>query len=486
MREDEMERKIEKILEFFKGNKSETVENAYMTLLFADGSSSSIVEDSKENRELIRDFVYERIRSKAIWMYKRDCDETGEEHMYANPTRRKAAMYEEEKKHLQTALSRILETADKHGVNWIREFVDAEKNSPFYQMNLELINNRAEGRFLEGISFNRDLKAIKMYDEFPMGGYINNSKLYYSFTEKRDAMRAELFGMIADGKVKYPINELMDFYFSSNDGKKLYFRIGGNVKNRMDENGKAYRGDDEWWDTTNIIGNEDKYPEYLRGMNAIKERIINEVGLENLTDGQIRILLDQSNNEGELIEQLKKAQNSGDKTVEGNMSDKLFEVRLKGVLAEKELAEIQQKLQETRQALSESEQKTAKEKDMFLEGAGISKLTPNERRELFVKSAILRKDHPVMQEVALTTMCRCYVEEKDKKAKLVFLKTLYQIRKGGETRQEKNEMADTFARVLDKAPDLKKDENLVALSKRDTVVSQPTRQVRRQVESAGK
>ena len=140
----------------------------------------------------------------------------------------------------------------------------------------------------------------------------------------------------------------------------------------------------------------------------------------------------------------------------------------------------------TEQALSESQQKTTetvKEKDMFLEGTGISKLSPVERKELFDKSNQLRREHPIMQEVSLTTMCRCYTAESDNETKLGFLKTLYQIRKGGETRQEKNEMADTFARVLDKTPELKKDEYLVALSKRDTVVSQPTRQVRRQVES---
>ena len=150
------------------------------------------------------------------------------------------------------------------------------------------------------------------------------------------------------------------------------------------------------------------------------------------------------------------------------------------------MKEVQQKLQETRQALSESQSKTAKEKDMFLEGTGISKLSPVERRDLFVKSNQLRREHPVMQEVALTTMCRCYTAEKDKKTKLELLKELYQIRKGGETNKEKNEMADTFARVLDKAPELKADDNLVRLSQRDTVVKQPTRAVRRQVESAGK
>ena len=143
----------------------------------------------------------------------------------------------------------------------------------------------------------------------------------------------------------------------------------------------------------------------------------------------------------------------------------------------------------TEQALSESQQKTtetAKEKEMFLEETGISKLSPVERRDLFHRSNMLRLKHPVMQEVALTTMCRCYTAEKDKKTKLELLRALYRIRKGGETNKEKNEMADTFARVLDKAPELKCDDNLVRLSQRDTVFNQPTRAVKRQVESAGR
>ena len=153
------------------------------------------------------------------------------------------------------------------------------------------------------------------------------------------------------------------------------------------------------------------------------------------------------------------------------------------------LSRERQALSESRQALSESQQKTAeatKEKDMFLEGNGIAEMPMVERTILFHDSDLLRREHPVMQELALTTMCRCYMAEKDKKTKLEFLKTLYQIRKEGKTNKEKNEMADTFARVLNRAPELKCDNNLVRLSQRDTVVKQPTRAVRRQVESAGK
>ncbi len=148
-------------------------------------------------------------------------------------------------------------------------------------------------------------------------------------------------------------------------------------------------------------------------------------------------------------------------------------------------AEMLLKEQQAQSRLAQSQQQLAdkiKDQEIFLEGKGIHKMSKKERQETFERSDKLRKEHPVMQEVALTAMCRCYVAEDDKKAKLGFLKTLYQIRKGGKTNKENRDMANTFARVLDKAPELKKDENLVALSKVDFVVSQPTRQVKKQVE----
>ena len=104
------------------------------------------------------------------------------------------------------------------------------------------------------------------------------------------------------------------------------------------------------------------------------------------------------------------------------------------------------------------------------------------RREMFDKSNKLRQEQPFGQEVALTTMCKCYVAEEDKKIKLGFLKTLYHIRKEGITNQDKNRMADTFARVLKQTPELKDDDNLVRLSQRDTIIKQPTKAVKRQVE----
>ena len=144
---------------------------------------------------------------------------------------------------------------------------------------------------------------------------------------------------------------------------------------------------------------------------------------------------------------------------------------------QKKANELQIDLESTQRQLDDKQQIET----MFLEGKGISELSTDDRKALFERSDKLRQDKPVMQEISLTTMCRVYVAESDKKEKLEFLKALYQIRKGGKTNKENRDMAKVFERVLDKAPELKKDKNLVALSKVDTGISNPTKQVKKQV-----
>lgn len=144
---------------------------------------------------------------------------------------------------------------------------------------------------------------------------------------------------------------------------------------------------------------------------------------------------------------------------------------------QKKANELQVDLESTKRQLDDKQQIET----MFLEGKGISELSTEDRKALFERSDKLRQDKPVMQEISLTTMCRVYVAESDKKEKLEFLKALYQIRKGGKTNKENRDMAKVFERVLDKAPELKKDKNLVALSKVDTGISNPTKQVKKQV-----
>ena len=106
-----------------------------------------------------------------------------------------------------------------------------------------------------------------------------------------------------------------------------------------------------------------------------------------------------------------------------------------------------------------------------------------ERKENFAAKKKLMEKHPIMLEPCLNSMCVSYVTTKDEAIKKEMLSDLYEIRKGGKTNADKREIAKTFKRVLDKNPELKKDENLVALSKVDTVVSQPTKTVKKQIES---
>ena len=86
-----------------------------------------------------------------------------------------------------------------------------------------------------------------------------------------------------------------------------------------------------------------------------------------------------------------------------------------------------------------------------------------------------------MIEACLNSMFTSYYLTEDRELKTEMLKDLYDIRKGGEKNKDKRDMAKTFKRVLDRNPSLKKDENLVALSKIDTPFAQPTKGVKKQV-----
>ena len=58
---------------------------------------------------------------------------------------------------------------------------------------------------------------------------------------------------------------------------------------------------------------------------------------------------------------------------------------------------------------------------------------------------------------------------------------LYSLRKGGKTNKDKREMAKAFQRVLERTPNLKENENLVALNKIDIPLHQPTKSVKKQL-----
>ena len=318
--------------------------------------------------------------------------------------------------------------------------------------------------FLKGEDFFHDLRAIKHYAEHNK----NDSLSYYmAHLGTRDTMREELFGLIADGEISYPVEQLCEFYFAVDTHEEEEF--GSDSKETILNCGVSY-----WSDETAIMGNKDKYPNYARMMGAIEKRIENEIGIRNLSSEQRTILLERTNDIGLAVKLLGM----------GGLENKEIIQRLKDLKPkEQQLKDNNGQIKKLQGYKDLLEHKESTEKT-FLEGVGISERNKYERRGLFNRCNRLRQEHPVMQDVSLTTMCRIYVAEDDKEMKLGFLKELYQIRKEGKTNAEKNKMADTFARVLDNAPELKKDDNLVRLSKRDTFFGQPTGRIKKQVEKS--
>jgi hypothetical protein len=81
-------------------------------------------------------------------------------------------------------------------------------------------------------------------------------------------------------------------------------------------------------------------------------------------------------------------------------------------------------------------------------------------------------------------MCESYVLTGNNNIKKEMLAALYELRKGDDkSDSQKREMARTFKRVIDRNPRLQKDENLVALSKIDYVISKPTNAVKKQIDT---
>lgn len=150
--------------------------------------------------------------------------------------------------------------------------------------------------------------------------------------------------------------------------------------------------------------------------------------------------------------------------------------------------EINSKLEETRARLEQKEKQIddreaamKSERSTSVNAAEDTKnLTDEQKRDNFAAKKKLMTEHPIMLEPCLNSMCESYVFTKDEAIKKEMLGELYAVRKGGKTDAEKRDMAKTFKRVLDKNPALKKDENLVALSKIDTVFSKPTNKVKAQ------
>lgn len=90
------------------------------------------------------------------------------------------------------------------------------------------------------------------------------------------------------------------------------------------------------------------------------------------------------------------------------------------------------------------------------------------KKELFAKMKEEMLKNPNLREGHLVGMCKIYVSETNTpEQKAEYFKGLHEVRKSGTTNAEKREMARTFGRVLERNPELAKDEALKGLAKID-------------------
>lgn len=104
-------------------------------------------------------------------------------------------------------------------------------------------------------------------------------------------------------------------------------------------------------------------------------------------------------------------------------------------------------------------QGTQKEVDSF---------TPERKHELFDHMKEEMQTNANLRESHLVGMCKIYASQTNTpEDKAAYFEQLHAIRKSGNSNAEKREMARTFSRVLERNPELAKDEALKGLAKVD-------------------
>ena len=99
---------------------------------------------------------------------------------------------------------------------------------------------------------------------------------------------------------------------------------------------------------------------------------------------------------------------------------------------------------------------------------GPDEFDANRKKELFAKMKEEMLENPNLREGHLAAMCKIYASKTNTpEQKAEYFEGLHEVRKSGTTNAEKREMAHTFGRVLERNPELAKDEALKGLAKID-------------------
>ena len=412
-------------------------------------------------------------------------------------------------------VDRLLEAAHKNGVTWCDEIVK-DKDNPYFYINT-LCKHYGQKSFrteetysVSGRDFKEDLKAITKLYEFAKYRTHDDAFSYGLLQPIRDSAREHLFEAIAQGKTSYDYNDLKEFYDAS-----LKDKTGIITRGIQGSDNNAW-SDDE----TNVLETD----AYKRAMRRIEYDILKHENKEifeakdfgKLPEEQKDLILEFTDSKdvaqaivdsykgnveyNELIakhftkdefeqivedykitqyrrenEQLRKEHEDVLKEKEALAKEK--EEFSKVVLYEKEsIAQERVNMERTidrakakvKSALNEN----ALQNDIRAVCQGeqyvVDRFEPVRKKEIFDKMQEEITKNPNLLENHLVGMCKIYVSKTNTpEEKAVYFEQLHKIRKSGNTNAEKREMARTFGRVLERNPDLAKDEALKGLAKID-------------------
>lgn len=390
-------------------------------------------------------------------------------------------------------LSDLLKAADKNGIDWCQKVVSLSENNTIESANRLLSN---EGHYngprmpISGAYLGLDLAGIKLFYEFSINS--QDSDDYRKHQQIRDIYREAIFSMIADGETLYSYEALKEFYDYPEDKKKYYINCGWQ----------------EWKDRTDVLETDG----YKRAMRRIEYEVLRHENKDLFETKDFgKLPAEQKDLVLEFTESKDVAKAVVD-TYKGNTKytgliakhftkdefEKIVEdyeitkyrreneqLKSANVEISKNMEKLKVEVREERGALASRESEVSKAKarvdakekelgfmkDIPLVCQGSQKevdaLAPERKKELFDKMKEEIKN-PNLRENHFVGMCKIYASNTNTpEDKAMYFEELYKIRKSGKTNAEKREMAATFARVLQRNPELAKDEALQGLAKVD-------------------
>ena len=401
-------------------------------------------------------------------------------------------------------VDRLLEAAHKNGVTWCDEIVK-DKDNPYFYINT-LCKHYGQKSFrteetysVSGRDFKEDLKAITKLYEFAKYRTHDDAFSYGLLQPIRDSAREHLFEAIAQGKTSYDYNDLKEFYDAS----------------LKDKTGMITRGiqgsDNNAWsdDETNVLETD----AYKRAMKRIEFDILkheNNKAFEGkdfsgFSKEQKDLVLEftDSKDVAKAIVDTYKGNTKYTDLIAKHFTKDEFEqivedyeitkyrreneqLKSANVEISKNIERLKVEIREEKEALTNRETEVskvkarveAKEKELgfikdipaVCQGSQkeVDSFAPERKKELFAEMKEEMLKNPNLREGHLVGMCKIYVSETNTpEQKAEYFEGLHEVRKSGTTNAEKREMARTFGRVLERNPELAKDEALQGLAKID-------------------